>query len=230
MTAKNRAGSRTPEHDVRLTGLTVARACLGLLELPFGGKLLEPSAGDGAWLQALDLELIQRGGGYALSVHANELRPSCRAPLAFLTSQLNEDNQPRVTIGRFERYLTRHGGFDLILGNPPYTYAERHVRHAMYLLRDGGMVAFLLGITFRGSKGRRDFYRDPRWGLWRTYLLEERPSFSGDGNTDATEYGLFCFRKGYSGDEVTRSFSWRDDAQYARDRDAIRAADWGYRA
>lgn len=218
MTKKNVAGSVTPEHDVRLTPFKCAIACAGLLQLRPGARVLEGSGGGGVWLDALFTTF-----GPNLEVHVNELRPECRELLEHKASRFGRWS---VTIGRFEDYLTRHSGFDLVGFNPPYTYAEKHLRHSLYLCKPGGMVSYLLGTTFRGSQGRRSVYKDQRFGLWRRYMMEERPSFSEDGKTDATEYELFNWRRGYQGDEIVRSFSWKDADRYTQDRDLIRSLDW----
>ncbi len=239
MTARFRAGSR-PVEDARLTPIEVARACVGLLQLPIAGRVFEPSAGDGAWVRAL----VEESGArmLVLDVVANELRAECRPRLYEAMMGLESGHlagsgvgfehalpsiRRQVYIGRFEDFLIRpKGGYDLVVGNPPFSLAETHLRHALYLVGQDGMVAFLLGVTFRSSMGRRALFRDARWGLWRKYLLEERPSFSGDGATDATEYALFVFRRGYTGDSVERSFSWKDPVRYAADRKQIITADW----
>lgn len=82
--------------------------------------------------------------------------------------------------------------FDLILGNPPYNDAEAHVWAALRHLRDGGMVAFLLRLSFLASKQRM---RGVCSGPGRAVTpISPRPSFTGTGN-DNSEYALFTWTK-----------------------------------
>lgn len=98
-------------------------------------------------------------------------------------------------------YLLMDGSapaFDLVVGNPPYKYAEQFVRQSWKLLEPGGYLVFLLRLNFLEGQGRR-------FGIWRTHPLKEcvvcskRVSFSGDGKTNATAYGYFIWQKGWRG-------------------------------
>jgi hypothetical protein len=95
----------------------------------------------------------------------------------------------------------------LVLGNPPYRDAEEHIRHALRLMRPGDALAFLLRLNLLGSRGRL-----PLWN--ETPLLEvapvvPRPSFTG-GGSDATEYALFVWEKGYEGPtRLSKPLVWR---------------------
>lgn len=97
--------------------------------------------------------------------------------------------------------------FDLVVGNPPYgqfegkkdvLLAEKFCRISLRLLKFGGFLVFLLPITFIAGQKRA-------LGLYNTnplyYLCPsaERPSFTGDDKTDATEYSFYIWRKGYRG-------------------------------
>lgn len=84
-------------------------------------------------------------------------------------------------------------GFDVIMGNPPYQLAEEFVMHALEMLKPGGAVCFLLRLAFLESQGRyeRMFSRDARPAA--IYPLVERPSFTGNGRTDATAYAVFVW-------------------------------------
>jgi hypothetical protein len=101
----------------------------------------------------------------------------------------------------------------LLVGNPPFREAEAHVRHALRLMRDGDTLAFLLRLNLLGSKSRL--------ALWNETPLAEvvpvvpRPSFTG-GSTDATEYALFIWRKGYAGPaQLARPLTWSKERRAA---------------
>lgn len=98
----------------------------------------------------------------------------------------------------------RHGDFltmpfyadyDLILGNPPYNIAEDVIRRAWSLLSDGGMMMFLLLLNFWSTQDRAvRLFRQIKPIHVAPYA--KRPSFTGDGKTDAREYALFIWQKG----------------------------------
>ncbi len=93
--------------------------------------------------------------------------------------------------------------FDLVIGNPPYHIAEACVRRSLDLLDEGGYLIFLLRLAFMESLTRAV-------GLWRDYpcldvgVYSKRPSFTGDGRTDATAYACFLWKKGYHGRNAFR--------------------------
>lgn len=88
--------------------------------------------------------------------------------------------------------------FDLVVGNPPYGKARQFVEDAMAVLRPGGWLMFLLRLGFLAGQARaKELYR--QYPLRHCAVLAQRPSFSGDGKTDAEEYGIFFFQKGFVG-------------------------------
>lgn len=91
------------------------------------------------------------------------------------------------------------GAPDWIVGNPPFTGAEAHVRMA---LREASVgVAFLLRLAFLESAARIPFWREhPAADV---HVLSRRPSFTGSG-TDSAAYGWFVWRRGYAGPTVLR--------------------------
>jgi hypothetical protein len=98
----------------------------------------------------------------------------------------------------------------LVVGNPPFRDAEAHVRAGLDWLDEGGVLAFLLRLNFLGSAARIPF--------WRNHVPAEvipivpRPSFTGVGS-DATEYALFVWRKGYEGPTTLgRPLLWKEAA------------------
>jgi hypothetical protein len=99
-------------------------------------------------------------------------------------------------------------GFDLVIGNPPYEHAEEFIRHSLFRLSKRGEMIFLLRLAFLASHSRGA-------GLWResppmiVYVLGKRPSFTGNGKTDATDYALFHWRAGYTGETLLRWLEWR---------------------
>lgn len=76
-------------------------------------------------------------------------------------------------------------GADLIISNPPYSLAEGFARRALELVRPGGTVAFLLRLGWLASRSRVGFHRDHSCDV---FVLPKRPSFTGNGKSDAADY------------------------------------------
>ena len=89
-----------------------------------------------------------------------------------------------------------HHGYDvgLIITNPPFSLAEEFIDRSLddiMSLFGGLTVIMLLRINFLGSQKRRKWWqgKEPT----HLFVLSKRPSFNGDGKTDATEYAWFCW-------------------------------------
>jgi hypothetical protein len=105
-------------------------------------------------------------------------------------------------------------GATLIVSNPPYLLAEPFVHRALALVREpegclaGGHVAFLLRLSFLGGQGRAErIYsrRNLRWLI----PITPRPSFTPDGKTDASEYAVFVWQRGFAGNaELLAPLRW----------------------
>jgi hypothetical protein len=101
----------------------------------------------------------------------------------------------------------------LIVGNPPFRDAEQHIRHALSLMREGDALAFLLRLNLLGSKSRLPLWAETP--LAEVVPVVPRPSFTG-GSTDATEYALFIWRKGYAGPaQLARPLTWSKERRAA---------------
>jgi hypothetical protein len=155
-----------------------ARAGLSLLlGLPERALILDPGAGEGIW-GTLARELYPKA--YICGV---EYRPTVK---------------PEAYDDWFvENYLRNsYTEFDAVIGNPPFSLAEQWVHHSLAAVHDGGIVLLLLRLAFLESEKRgRRFW--PIVGKpANVTVFSKRPSFTGDGGTDATAYGMFFWRKG----------------------------------
>lgn len=91
--------------------------------------------------------------------------------------------------------------FDLVIGNPPYKYAEQFVRRSLDMLEDGGYLILLLRLNFlEGQDRSRRLHR--KYPPKKVVVRAGRVSFTGDGKSNATAYGYFVWQKGYSGRTV----------------------------
>lgn len=172
MSATNR-GAKRAGHDNYPTPAYAVRRLLEAVPIP-GGRWLEPGAGSGAIIRAVN----ERRQDVAWT--AVEVRKRACARLAQL---------PCVEV--LHRNLLRgvEGTWDVCLGNPAYRIAQEVVDFGR---AHAHLVCLLLRLNFLGSRKRREWWkRNPA----SIYVLPDRPSFNGKG-TDATEYAWFCWREG----------------------------------
>ena len=87
--------------------------------------------------------------------------------------------------------------FDLVMGNPPYRMAEKFIRGGLSQLRPGGYLVFMLRLAFLESKKRLVLWDDHP--LKKVVVCANRPSFTGDGKTNATAFAFYYWKKGYRG-------------------------------
>lgn len=171
--------------DAYYTPDDLAEALVDVLPVYRCESAHEPHAGGGAFVRAL----MRRG----MWVYATDINPDAGgmklADMAVCCDFL--DHTPRSQVS-------------WVVGNPPYSNAEAHVRHAIDIT--GRHVAFLLRLAFLESRKRVPFWREhPARKVW---VLAERPSFTG-GATDAAAYGWFWWDKQYTGPTELEVLSWR---------------------
>lgn len=173
MSSTNRGGQRI-ENDVYSTPAWCVHRLLEALPLPAGqwGQWLEPAAGEGAIIQAVnEIRLVPPPDWMAIEIRegagAGALVPRCRMGQDFLTWK---------PAGRFAVAIT----------NPPYSLAQEFIGHAMLMAET---VVMLLRLDFLGSERRAPFLQVQEPSV---YVLPNRPSFVG-GKTDSCEYAWFVF-------------------------------------
>lgn len=145
-------------------------------------RILEPSSGHGAFLIALREKYPNA------YIVACDIDPDAAAYATVADKFVNLD---------FVKCYTKEP-FDLCAGNPPFSFAEDHYHHGMSLLRDGGLMSFLLRVAFGAGVGRyeRIWSPDVRHYCYETTLVP-RPSFTGNSRTDkGQEYCDFMWVKG----------------------------------
>ena len=143
--------------------------------------VLEPSAGDGAFFRGL------RNQGFSCYTHMVEphekpwIDPNDQRCLVFQT-----------TLEEFNRKVFRSGhGYGLIIGNPPYSLAEEHVRLCLGMLSPGGSLVFLLRLSFLESKKREVFWSENPCSS--VHVFSRRPSFTANSKTDCAAYAVFVW-------------------------------------
>lgn len=144
---------------------------------------LEPGAGEGNMIYAVQ-EYFRSTGQPIPTFDAAELREECREPLQKLGVRT-------VQIGDFFKDgPPSPGPYDMVLTNPPFSLAMEFILRS--LQADTRFVAMLLRLNYLGSKKRHDFFRLNAPDL---YVIPNRPSFKGTGETDSIEYAWFVWDK-----------------------------------
>jgi len=135
--------------------------------------ILEPAAGTGVIVG----QLWKRWPG--ARVDAFDVEPRDNGAYGIIQRGFFFDDEP--------------GGYDLVIGNPPFSLIYEFVLHALTKLNPGGVLAFLSPAAFFESKARREFNRTrpPH----HTYILPERVSFTEDGKTDQRMLAWLVWRE-----------------------------------
>lgn len=177
--------------DLYATPPEVARAIVSRLAQTIApAQILEPSAGPGRFVTAA---LAQWPDAPVLAVDVDGAHE--QACMEAGAVEFVHDDWPAFA-ARADRTRDLYRSPLLVLGNPPFSHAQRHVQSALSLLRDGEHLAFVLRLSFLGANERIGFWE--RTPLLSLALILPRPSYVDDGN-DSTESALFVWRKGFTG-------------------------------
>jgi hypothetical protein len=175
-------------------------SCKAVKEIvPAPDFIIEPSAGAGAYVRAAR----ETWGRPRFGLHAVEIRREERDGLIASGADI-------VHICPLEEYLPKFlpPARTVVVGNPPYSIAEKHVQLLLDYLLPGSFIAFLLKLGFLGTKKRAE-------GIWKEeptqchyiWPILGRPSFitSDTGSTsDVNEYAMFIWEVGYRGPPIIR--------------------------
>jgi len=165
-------------NDAYYTPDELANRLVGLLPVQPTDLALEPSAGGGAFVRAL-----QARGALVCGV---DIDPD---------SVGVKQAQHHAWTGDFRDHEWNDPPYDWIVGNPPYKDAQLHVQHA--LDNTGRHVAMLLRMGFlAGQQRQRELWSDHRPRC--VWVLSKRPSFTG-GGTDSTDYCWIWWDKLHTG-------------------------------
>lgn len=161
-------------------------------------KILEPSAGDGAFVNAA------RNTWPESDIVAIEIRPECKDKLILAGATRSET-------WSLEQWLATDDGksslgdadesADLVIGNPPFAFAEPHIRMLLDGMKEGAHLVFLLRLGFYESHERIPFWRECPEKFFAPIV--PRPGFKlnkqGKPGSDSQAYGVFIWQKGWTG-------------------------------
>ena len=181
------------EHDAYMTPMPLVEAIVARVATyaPNAMRIIEPSCGDGEFVGAI------RKAWPDAHIAAIDIRPEVGEKIKALGAFFVAHDFLKLPL---EGLSTA----DLILGNPPYSLHTEFITHALDGMSDGATLAFLLRFNMLvGSMATQEWWTtlrsnglSPNRQIVDTLPIFPRPSFTGTG-TDATEYMLAIFRKGF---------------------------------
>jgi hypothetical protein len=180
--------------DVYMTPLWLAEAAIDLLPRHVFSagtakpRVLDLGAGSGVWGIAVRSRYPQA------KVTGIELRDMPRSD-AYDRYECNLDALDE----RHPRHPMSTAIYHAAVGNPPYSLAEPFVRLAIRAVSaTDGAVVMLLRLGFIAGQKRAA-------GLWKDHppklvaVCSKRPSFTPDGRSDASEYAVYVWKAGFTG-------------------------------
>jgi len=181
------------KNDFYPTPLGLCRAALSKVDYWRVGSILDPGCGTGVWGEA-----------------ARERWPSAYLEGIDIVQKLDDyDTYDQLSLCNYLFYSS-YRSFDLVVGNPPYKFAEEFVRKSKEILREGGIILMLLRLAFlEGQERGAGFWKEFR--PQTVFVCSRRPSFTGNGKTDATAYGVYMWVDGYTGNTTLDWLDWNND-------------------
>lgn len=201
----------TPANAVRMLVENAWRAGTNI------GKTWDPSCGRGAIVKAM-LEQDRVRCGNPTSYHSQEV--------------VGWDLHRYETLPGINRHHIYYGvdfgsvvdgqvpaGVRTIIMNPPYKLADEHVRHALHLIPDNGMVYALLRWNWITAIKRRDLLPHLSKIIICGRLKMLPPDVEDKGHSGTVDFAWFCFFKSW----VMRIAGQHDEFMPVSCPDIIRA-------
>lgn len=192
MSATGRSEQRI-NHDDYQTPSWCVRRLIERVRLPTG-DWLEPAAGSGGIIEVVESMRPGSQRWSAVEIQEKYMPGDPTRGRAFIQPEDGKFGKmawaaPGWIIGDFLEPRTTFGRrWDVAITNPPYSHAVQFLER-MRSVADH--VVLLLRLAWLSSANRAEiFRRDPPNFV---AVLPNRPSFTGDGKTDATDYGWFCW-------------------------------------
>lgn len=195
MSATNRGATRRP-NDFYETPEWCTRALfsVGGSYVTSGFRILEPTAGSGAIVRVTK-DILYNADLTAVEIDGNHF------------DNLVNAGADDVHIGNIleKRAEDLGGTFNMIVGNPPYKYAQEVIEHCwLYMMQPHSVMHMLLRLNFLGSRKRYNFWDE--YPLYKLNVLSKRPSFT-NGGTDATDYAWFTWYRPMAGKAIRSGIS-----------------------
>ena len=194
------------EREFYPTPIELCKAALKLVpkDCPMN-DVLEPGAGSGVWGRALEEVYPRIGYRY---VHGIEIRDV----EVFLDDYTFNcyDNWSYYNFLE-ENLFHPYYGYDLVMGNPPYSLQEKFIDKSLDLLKDEGYLLFLLKLSFLESKLRYNKYFNNNLNPKEVHVSVRRVSFTGNKKSNADAYAIYLWKKGWIGETTLKWLEWNYD-------------------
>ena len=99
--------------------------------------------------------------------------------------------------------------YEVIFGNPPFSLAEKFIHQSRKRLYGSGYIVFLLRLAFLEGQKRCETLFE-LFAPKVVYALPKRPSFTYDGKTGSTAFGIFVWQADYIEETKLRWLIWND--------------------
>jgi len=188
MSSTNRGGQRS-EADFYPTPSWLIDRLLEACPLP-GGRWLEPCAGDGAIIRAVN---ARRSDVQWTAVELRDCVPEIRRAAVDVTGKTDPTSFKPITVHSPQDFLTwdpAWAPFDCCLMNPPYSLAAEFIERVLHMAT---VVAAPLRLNFLGSEARAEWFEHVV-GVPDVYVSPNRPDFSGQGG-DSCEYAWMVWHQ-----------------------------------
>lgn len=179
------------DHDFYPTPIEFVRAALFTAEIDTPRAVLDVGAGDGVWGKAARERWPE---AYIVGVEVRDVLKPDGYDWWFSPCDFLQYEQPSA------------GWYDMVIGNPPFKFAEPFVRNGLHLLEDDDYLLYLLPLAFLTSEGRANglFKQHPPL---KVVVSAQRISFTGRNNPDL--HALYLWRKGYQGETTLDWMTYR---------------------
>lgn len=160
----------------------LARRIVDWADIPRDANVLEPSAGEGAFLAPLV--------GRCAQIWAVEIDPRYASALRATYPGIMVATKDFLDVSPSDSLR-----IDLAIGNPPYE-KNQDLSHVCHMLRFAPRLVLLLRLMFLAGERRYESLWT-RATLRRLAVLPRRPPFKGDGDMGArSDYGVFEIVRG----------------------------------
>jgi len=187
------------KNEAYYTDERVALACVRYMaEYIRPDRILEPSVGGGAFVRAC------REVWPDAHITGVDVDPGA--------SGLAECDE--AFVGSFTEFKSPKP-FNLVIGNPPFSLAAKHIHHAIGTLHEWprlAVVAMLLPSSFCGGASTRGWFHEAYGAPLRRCTIHPRPSFTG-GGTAAMEYELMVWSNAEHNKRGNTYINWKKEQQ-----------------
>lgn len=186
-TGRNKTGKERDPLDYYPTPAATTRAILPFLDIGKRDIVFDPACGDGAILN----EVRTWYGCETVGIELDEGRARVAASHGNRVVSGNAFTSPWLPPR--DDHWSEQARF--LIGNPPFGLSMEFIAISLNELHHRRLdrVVWLLPLDFVATKGRADFHRKHPSDM---NVLTERPSFTGDGDTDMRQYAWFVWPGG----------------------------------